>query len=79
MESQHHWGWIVVAVLCLGAVTYIFTINRPDENNYSKGSSHIEQHRQDWPFSIHIGEGGCATLDALKAKKEIKSDPKTHK
>lgn len=64
MQQQHHYGWMVVVLIIFGVSTYIFTINRPDE--YSKGAIHAEQHRQDWPLSVHVGEGGCARMDSLK-------------
>lgn len=66
--TAHYWGWMLVVLIVFGVSTYIFTINRPDE--YSKGAIHAEQHRQDWPLSIHVGEGGCARLDSLKGSKK---------
>lgn len=60
-STAHHWGWMVVVLIIFGGVTYIWSINRPDQ--YEKGSIHAEQHRQDWPLSIHIGEGSCARLN----------------
>ena len=60
MNESHHYLWIFFAFSVLAIVTYFFTINRPD--NYQRGAIHAEYHRTDWPLSIHIGEGGCATL-----------------
>lgn len=57
MESHHHWAWMAVVLIIFGCAIYIW---RP--NNYEKGSIHQEMHREDLPLSIHIGEGGCATL-----------------
>lgn len=66
MEPTHHYLWIFFAFCVLAVVTYIVTINRPD--NYAKGSIHAEMHEQNWPLSISIGKGGCARLnpDMLK-------------
>ena len=60
MNSTHHYLWIGFAFCVLCAVTYLVTLNRPD--SYKGNAIHAEQHRQDWPLSIHIGEGGCASL-----------------
>lgn len=68
MEPVHHWGWMIVVLIVFGTGTYIFTINRPDA--YGGHSIHAEQHRQDWPFSMHIGEGGCAHLPIDKPLKK---------
>lgn len=75
MNDNHHYLWIFFAFCVFGGVlsTYIFTVNRPD--NYAKGSMHLEQHRQDWPFSIHIGEGGCASIPTKSEKKIEKPRP----
>jgi len=70
MNNAHHWGWMIVALIALGAITYVFTLNRPDL--YKGNAIHAEQHRQDWPLSIHIGEGGCARL--TPNMKDTKSD-----
>jgi len=70
-STAHHWGWMAVVLIVFGVSAYIYSINRPDE--YNKGSIHNEEHRQDWPLSIHIGEGGCASLGAVKAK-ELKNE-----
>lgn len=66
--TTHHWGWMIVVLIIFGTVTYIWSINRPD--NYANGAVHSESHRQDWPLSIHIGEGSCThrplgTLDQI--------------
>ena len=61
-----HIIWAFVALIILAVVTYIFTLNRP---NVQKGGYSADYHRQDWPLSIHIGEGGCARLDSLKGDK----------
>ena len=65
-----HLIWAFVALLILAAVTYIFTLNRPD---VQKGGYHGELHQQNWPLSIHIGEGGCAKLDSLKGDRDAVS------
>lgn len=70
MDKTHHFGWMLVVLIIFGVGTYIFTVNRPDD--YSGHSIHAEQHRQDWPFSIHVGEGGCARMDALGSLKKVK-------
>lgn len=75
--TGHHWGWMIVVLIIFGGVTYIWSTNRPDQ--YEKGSIHAEQHRQDWPLSIHVGEGGCATIGKDKANVKIApvaADPK---
>lgn len=60
MEREHHYGWMAVVLIMFGVVTYIWSTNRPD--SYQKGAIHAEQHRQDWPLSFHVGEGGCAHI-----------------
>lgn len=77
MNETHHWGWIIFAFAVLVTGAYIFTLNRADV--YKGNALHAEQHRQDWPFSIHIGEGGCARLDSFKPllnqdKKDVKNN-----
>lgn len=63
-----HLIWAFVALIILAVVTYIFTLNRPD---VQKGGYHGELHQQNWPLSIHIGDGGCARLDSLKGDKDV--------
>ena len=63
-----HIIWAFVALIILAVVTYIFTLNRP---NVQKGGYSADYHRQDWPLSIHIGEGGCARMDSLKGDKDV--------
>lgn len=67
MDNVHHYGWMIVVLVVFGITTYIFSINRPD--SYKGNAIHAEQHRQDWPLSIHVGEGGCARMspDNLKS------------
>lgn len=72
MNNSHHYGWMAVVLIVFGVTTYIFTLNRPDE--YNKGSIHAEQHRQDWPLSFHIGEGGCARMDSLKSMEGVNAN-----
>lgn len=62
-----HIIWAFVVLIIVAVVTYIFTLNRPD---VQKGGFQADYHRQDWPFSIHVGEGGCARLDSLKGEKD---------
>lgn len=73
METQHHYGWMIVVIIVFFGALYIWSANRPDTENYGKGAYHEDVHRQDWPFSIHVGEGGCQTIGAEKAriKKQI--------
>lgn len=71
--TAHHWGWMIVILIIFGVCAYIWSINRPDIENYGKGSYHSEAHRQDWPFSIHIGEGGCQTVGEM-IKHKISKD-----
>ena len=66
-----HIIWAFVALIILAVVTYIFTLNRPD---VQKGGFQADYHRQDWPLSVHIGEGGCARLDSLKGDKNAISN-----
>jgi hypothetical protein len=66
-----HLIWAFVALIILAVVTYIFTLNRPD---VQKGGFQADYHRQDWPLSVHIGEGGCARLDSLKGDKNAISN-----
>lgn len=66
-STAHHYGWMAVVLIIFGVVTYVFTLNRPD---VQKGGFSADYKRQDWPFSIHIGEGGCAKLDSLKGFNE---------
>lgn len=70
-----HIIWAFVALIILAVVTYIFTLNRP---NVQKGGYSADYHRQDWPLSIHIGEGGCARLDSLKGDKDVITNKPTH-
>lgn len=70
MENSHHWGWMLVVLIIFGVGTYIFTLNRPD--TYKGNAIHAEQHRNDWPLSIHIGEGGCAHLPFDKPVSVVK-------
>lgn len=60
----HHYFWMITLVFIFLVCVWIYANNRPDQ--YEKGSIHAEQHRQDWPFSIHVAEGGCARMDSLK-------------
>lgn len=63
-ENAHHWGWMIIVLIIFFGAYWIYSTNRPD--SYTRGAIHAEQHRQDWPLSVHIGEGGCAHLDSLK-------------
>lgn len=39
LNDSHHWGWIIiVGIIVISAVTYFFTVNRPDITNNAKGS-----------------------------------------
>ena len=75
MNNAHHWGWMVVVLVGLGVVTYIFTLNRPD---VQKGGYHGELHQENWPLSIHIGEGGCARLDSTKGLQDALVNKNSH-
>lgn len=66
MDNQHHYGWMAVVLIIVCVCVYIWASNRPNIDNYGKDSTHNEQHRQDWPLSVHIGEGGCANLAAQR-------------
>ena len=58
-----HLIWAFVALIVLGVVTYIFTLNRPD---VQKGGVHLEDHG----FAvIEIFKGGCARLDPAEDQK----------
>ena len=65
-STAHHYGWMLVVLIIFGVSTYIFTLNRPD---VKKGGYQMDYHPQDWPLSIHIGEGSCARLDSTKGLK----------
>lgn len=66
MNESHHWGWMFVVLAIFAGAGYLFTLNRPDNSSYGNGSVHNEPHRQDWPLSIHIGEGSCSRTGRLE-------------
>lgn len=72
MDNGHHYGWMIVVLIVFFGCYWIYSSNRPD--SYTKGATHNEQIRTDWPFSLHIGEGGCATIGADRAKKVVNKD-----
>lgn len=76
MDNQHHWGWMVVVIIIVAVAAWIYSSNRPDVENYGRGSIHGgDMHRQDWPFSIHIGESGCQTIGQMQqAMKKLKEN-----
>lgn len=74
-STAHHWGWMVVVLIVFGVVTYVFTLNRPD---VQKGGYQADYHRQDWPLSIHIGEGGCARIDSMKGAIDVANTKTKH-
>jgi len=59
-------GWealiIVVLLITCGILGYLWATKKTETNQYLAGSNPnvADIHRTDWPFSIHIGEGGCS-------------------
>ncbi len=67
-------GWEAVIILLLlayaGFSTYLWATKQSQTVNNNKGSHPtINGPRVDWPFSIHIGEGGCSMLP-IKGNKD---------
>lgn len=64
-------GWEAVIILVLlvygGFVTYLWATKTNQTNNFLKDSKpSVLGQRSDYPFSIHIGEGGCARIPKEK-------------
>ena len=57
---------MAVILIIFGVSAYIYSINRPDI--IKSGATQIVEHEQNWPLSISIGKGGCATLGGKSAK-----------
>lgn len=75
MDSAHpHYIWASVAIVALLLGTWIYSSNRPDTENYAKGSTHPEQTTHNYGF-INL-QPGCQNIKAeewMKAKKNEKS------
>ena len=54
---------IVILLLYAGFATYLWA-SKQNQTVVNQKDSHptIAGPRTDWPFSIHIGEGGCARV-----------------
>lgn len=71
-------GWeaaiIIILFLGCGLLAYLWATKETEKNQYLSGSNPTisDVKRTDWPFSIHIGEGGCARFDPLKPSKDSK-------
>lgn len=63
----------LIIIVLLGAVAFLGWLwaSKKTENTVYQAESKptvSDTHRTDWPFSIHIGEGGCARLPTSNEK-----------
>lgn len=66
-------GWeamiIVILLVALGFVLYLLISKETQSNVFQSGSKPVVNGpRTDWPFSVHIGEGGCARMNKTDVK-----------
>lgn len=67
MEYQNpgfQWAKLILGVLILfglGIISYK-VVQRTEKNIFETGASSLETHRNDWPLSIHLFEGGCSHM-----------------
>lgn len=56
------WEGIIIVLLVIGMGALVYILFKKDSSIYQSGSNPTitDSKRTDWPFSIHIGEGGCA-------------------
>lgn len=59
-ENHPHYVWAFVAVIIVGVLAYVWSSNRPDVENYGKGSTHPEVTNNNYPLSM--GFGGCMAV-----------------
>lgn len=73
-NNQHpHYVWALVAVLAIGMIAWVYASNRPDTENYAKGSSHPEQ--SDRNYGIFVLRPSCQNIKAEDFMKGKKNDP----
>lgn len=72
-------GWEAVIILVLlitnGFTIYILINKSQNKSIYQADSNPVVTNvdRKDWPFSIHIGEGGCARKGLLNDRQSNRS------
>ncbi len=63
---------VIIIVLILITAASLYMLFKKDSSIYQSGSNPdiSDIHRQDWPFSIHIGEGGCQRIPKTELLKK---------